>query len=258
MQEIYEIIYNKTISNKILHYKDIENILEIEITNKCLSEYIKTLKVNQESCNNLAYYSYQTKNITIYSYTIKKMILNIERKFNNIDEVELKLYINLSILQVLLHEIEHANQRKIAYKDNTLEALIIRLSNMIDNDSYDKFYKYCPDERLAEIKSYQEICDIIKNADKKKKLIYTLIKRDELKSKIRGYYCKNNSINIPIVDFYKYVTGINQSTENESLNKLVEKYSLCERFKYGFPISISEYKTSKLTLQTMSVRIFKS
>ena len=59
---------------------------------------------------------------------------------------------NLSILQILLHEVEHANQQKIAYHDNTLEALIIRLSYLVNN-GYDKnLYEYCPEERLAEIK----------------------------------------------------------------------------------------------------------
>lgn len=70
----------------------------------------------------------------------------------NKDWYRKNLYKNLSILQVLLHEIEHANPEKISYSENSLEAFIIRMSSLVNNSSNENLYEYCPEERLAEIK----------------------------------------------------------------------------------------------------------
>ena len=128
MESILKIIYDKTIDNKILDLKDIENILEILVIEKNLNDYILNINIQQIRSNNLASYSSYTKEITVYTEMINKMVKDIEKSILNISVFETTLYKNLSILQILLHEVEHANQQKIAYHDNTLEALIIRLS----------------------------------------------------------------------------------------------------------------------------------
>lgn len=161
MESILKIIYDKTIDNKILDLKDIENILEILVIEKNLNDYILNINIQQIRSNNLASYSSYTKEITVYTEMINKMVKDIEKSILNINVFETTLYKNLSILQILLHEVEHANQQKIAYHDNTLEALIIRLSYLVNN-GYDKnLYEYCPEERLAEIKTFEEICILV-------------------------------------------------------------------------------------------------
>ena len=84
------------------------------------------------------------------------MLDNIESNILNISNFEKTLYKNLSLVQVILHEIEHANQEKISYIENTLEAFIIRMAYTVDKSYFESLYEYSPQERLAEIKSYRE------------------------------------------------------------------------------------------------------
>lgn len=153
-------------------------------------------------------------------------------------------YINFSVLQVILHEVEHANQQRIAYKDNTLEALILRLSYLVDNGYDDKLYEYCPEERLAEIKSFEEINNLISYISENLIVLPNLLKLEMLKRQLRGYHYKNNSINVPLVDYFYYGNKI-ELLEGVNLTKnSINNYALYERFKYGFPISIDEYIVS--------------
>ena len=127
MEKVLKIIYNKSINNKIIDINDIDKILELLINEKQLNNYVLNIDVQSIRSNNLASYSSHSKKITIYSYTIELMLKNIENNILNISDFEKILYKNLSLLQVLLHEIEHANQERIAYIENTLESFKIFL-----------------------------------------------------------------------------------------------------------------------------------
>ena len=120
MESILKIIYDKTVDNKTLDLKDIEKILEVLVVEKRLNDYILNINVQQIRGNNLASYSTYTKKITIYTEMISQMVKDIGKNILNVNEFEEMLYKNLLILQTLLHEVEHANQQKIAYNDNTL------------------------------------------------------------------------------------------------------------------------------------------
>ena len=135
--------------------------------------------------NNLASYSNYKKNITIYSKMIDKMVKNIENNILTTDKFEITFYKNLSILQVLLHEIEHANQQKIAYNENSLEAFIIRLSYLINNSYNGEIYEYCPEERLAEIKSFEELIILIKYLNSKSNTLSEILNAEKLQRLLR-------------------------------------------------------------------------
>lgn len=244
MENILRIIYDKTINNKILNFKDIEKILELLVIEKCLNEYILSINVQPIRSNNLASYSSYTKKITIYTEMIGQMVKDIENNILNTNNFETILYINLSILQILLHEVEHANQQKIAYNDNTLEALIIRLSYLVNNEYDEKIYEYCPEERLAEIKSFDEINNLIGYINKNLTSLPDILKMEKLKRQLRGYHYKNDNINIPIAEYFTYGNKPELLDGIDLTSNVIENYTLSERFKYGFPISTSEYGTS--------------
>lgn len=103
--------------------------------NKNLNDYVLGINVQQVRSNNLASYSDCTKKVTIYTEKIEQMVNNIENNILTDSDFEITLYQNLLILQVILHELEHANQQKIAYSQNSLEAFIIRLSYLIHVDT---------------------------------------------------------------------------------------------------------------------------
>ena len=244
MESILKIIYDKTIDNKILDSKDIEKILEILVVEKRLNDYILNISIQQIRSNNLASYSTYTKKITIYTEMINQMVKDIEKNILNINVFEATLYKNLSILQTLLHEVEHANQQKIAYNDNTLEALIIRLSYLVNNGYNENLYEYCPEERLAEIKTFDEIFILVNHINKKLITLPDIIEMERLKRQLRGYHYKNNFITIPIVDYFTIGNKKELLDTFDLSNACLENYTLSDRCKYGFPISINEYGTS--------------
>lgn len=244
MESILKIIYDKTIKNKILDLKDIEKILEVLVSEKKLNDYILNISVQQIGSNNIASYSTYSKKITICIEMINQMVMDIERNISNIDAFEATLYKNLLILQTLLHEVEHANQQKIAYNDNTLEALIIRLSYLVKDGYAENLYEYCPEERLAEIKTFDEILFLINYITKKVIVLPNIIEMEKLKRQLRGYHYKNNFITIPIADYFTIGNKKELLNIFNLSNICIEKYSLNDRFKYGFPISVNEYGVS--------------
>ena len=244
MENILKIIFDKTSNNEILTLRDIDRIMELLVIEKDLNKYILNIDVQQIGSINLASYSNYTKKIIIYTKTIDQMVKDIDVTILNTDSFETTLYKNLSILQVILHEVEHANQQKIAYIDNTLEALIIRLSFLVNNNNDERLYELCPEERLAEIKSFEEIKTLISYINNKLVLLPEIIEMEELKRQLKGYHYKNNFVTIPIVDYFTLGNQQKLLKALELTDDIQEKYILSERFKYGFPISISEYGTS--------------
>lgn len=258
MESILKIIYDKTINNRILSFKDIEKILELLVIEKCLNEYILNINIQPTRSNIIASYSNYTKKITIYIEMIEQMVKDIQNNILNTNNFETILYINFSILQILLHEVEHANQQKIAYNENTLEALIIRMSYLVDNSYDEDLYEYCPEERLAEIKSFDEINNLIGYINQDLISLPDILKAEKLKRQLRGYHYKNNFINIPIVDYFTYGNKQQLIDGLDITGNAIEKYTLSDRFKYGFPISIEEYGTSTKKLVLSLQRKFNN
>ena len=149
MENIFRIIYDKTKKRDILDKKDLVKILEIAIVDKQLNDFVQSVNIQLIRSNGLASYSVDTKKITIYINTIETMKNNIKKYTLIGNEFEKILYTNLLILQVILHELEHASQQKNLNSAITLETLIIKLSQMINCDDMKKLYEYCPCERFA-------------------------------------------------------------------------------------------------------------
>ena len=191
-----------------------------------------------------ASYSNYTKNITIYIKLIEQMVNDIENNILNTNTFETTLYKNLAILQILLHEVEHANQQKIAYNDNSLEALLIRLSYLVNNGYNEKLYDYCPEDRWAEIKSFEEIHTLISLINNRLIRLPDILETEKLKRLLRGYHYKDFLINVPIVDYFTLGNKKDLIDAFELSNNVQEKYTLYDRFKYGFPVSVSEYGSS--------------
>lgn len=258
MENILKIVFDKANNNEILNLKDIEKILELLVVEKSLNEYILNIDVKLIESNNLASYSHYTKKITIYTKTIDQMVKDIDNNILNISKFETTLYKNLSILQVLLHETEHANQQKIAYHNNNLEALIIRLSYLVNNGYDEKLYEFCPEERLAEIKSFEEINTMISYINNKLDLLPNVIETEILKRQLGGYHYKNNFVSVPIVEYFT-IGNKEKFLEPFDLSKAtLNKYTLNDRYKYGFPISNIEYGTAMKKLVLSLEKNFKN
>lgn len=249
MENILKIIYDKSFNNKIIDINDIDKILELLINEKQLNNYILNIDVQPIRSNNLASYSNYSKKITIYSNTIELMLKNIESNILNISNFEKTLYKNLSLVQVILHEIEHANQEKISYIENTLEAFIIRMAYTVDNSYFESLYEYSPQERLAEIKSYREVISLTSYIKNKLDKLPLILEMDKLQRFLRGYHYSQGKVISPLITFFKqgkkeFVLQSFDWYRKDSLDMVYTQYNLEERFNYGLPISLDEYSNS--------------
>jgi len=186
------------------------------------------------------------------------MLNDIENTIKTNNTFEIFLYKNLSLLQVILHELEHANQEKIRYTNNTLEAFLLRISQFVLEN--DLLYEYKPEERFAEIKSFDDIITLFNMLEIKNFNLSSILKTDKLQRELRGYHFKNNKINIPL--FTYFILGNKESLlnafdwylsdYNKCLEQVSEEYDFNQRLFYGFPISINEYaeSTKRLVLST--------
>ena len=132
MNDILKIIFDCSINNKILNNSEIENIIIILIYQKNITNHISNIVFDDEGINGLASYNTDDKKITIYNSIINKMINNMNKDLLISNNFQKYLFENLSILQIILHELEHVNQNNIICFDNSFESLIIRLSRLID------------------------------------------------------------------------------------------------------------------------------
>lgn len=235
-----KIIFDKTSRNKLISIEDIDKILEILVNAKSLNSYISNIIIDDIRSNSIASYSSYTKNITISTCRIDQLANNIDSNILRVDNFEKLLYINLSIVQILLHEIEHAKQQKIAYSENSLESLILRLSFLINNGYDDMLYEFCPEERMAEINSYEEVISIYNRLNYKQNTLSEILYYEKLKRCLRGYHYKNSLINIPTKDYFALGNRPDLADVFDFSMEL-EKYTLYERFRYGFQITTDEY-----------------
>ena len=250
MEKILEIVYNYSINNKILDIKSIERIVELIIDTRKLNNYVNNIVVESDNSKKLASYQNYLKQISINAQMIDIMLKRLEDNIIIENSFEKLFYKNLSVLQVILHEIEHAYQEKIMLLENSLEAFILRISYMVREEDSKRLYEYCLYERLAEIKSFEMLSEIVSLDFKELKQVGCLVKNDKLQRMLRGYHYNGTEyINYPIEE---YLIGCNKkellnsfdwySDDNEScIFNSSEKYKLYDRYKYGFPISKEEY-----------------
>lgn len=245
MEKIFELLYNKSIKLRSINIDDMNSILSILIDNKDLKDYILCLEVKKIRSNKLASYSTLNKSIIIYSNIIEKMQIDI---YNNLiidNDIYKNLYVNFRILQVIMHEVEHANQIKNVNK-NSLESFILRISNLVNEKK--QLYEFSPFERFAEINSFKDIVQIVSENTSNKNFGH-LIENDLLQRNLIGYHYINNRVIPPIVSYYsngekEYLLlsfDWYSRDYDETINNSIEKYSLDERLFYGFPISSFEY-----------------
>ena len=242
MEYVLKIIYDNSMNNKIISLKDIDKIMSFIVNCKDLNNFVLDSDVQSIRSKNLASYSVYTKKISIYSNTIEIMLKNIEKNIQNLSDNQRYFYENLTLLQVLLHEIEHANQEKIAYTENSFEAFLIRMTKLITLDNnIDIYYDCCPTERLAEIKSYNEIISFSNDLNIFDASLIKLLNSEKILRQLKGYHYNNKLINVPIIDYFNYggKTDIIKLVDINNTN-----YNLEERFKFGFPITKLEYGES--------------
>lgn len=216
----------------------------------------------------LAYFNIDTR---VIEMDLQKIYLYV-RNFTSS-----KLYSNLSILQILLHEIEHVKENS-KILENSLESFLIKSSSLkniynecvlkfnsgLDNKSdkekflikinkyYLSIWETIPNERLAEINSCKVLLSSIYNYPQFKTEyfdVFNFFYEYYLKSCCMGYNLKN--MKPPIFIYISKIKNV-LNKENiylETLNYINciinSNYALEEKFMYGLPVSKQEIKEVK-------------
>ena len=191
---------------------------------------------------------------------------------------ERKLYRNLIFVQMLLHEVEHMEQyRKVKSDLLDFESKLLRLyygptlyyemhqSEVTSFDyatiasilSYFEFeaiyYMEDPRERMAQIRSHQQILKLIRSFYKESTDIYQHEENELNFERIHGYKFIKEKFVAPTIAFLSGMTREEalkffkvdmecKELLNESLkNSILRTYSLEERLLFGLPIRMEEY-----------------
>lgn len=146
--------------------------------------------------------------------------------------------------------IPRENRKCYSTVDSTLE-LINHIYDVRQKQKY--FYKEDPTERLAQIKSYSTIVELLKQIGKESSCVLQVEQMYLLKEKIRGYSWKGIYMLPPTLVYLEGTDNIEEwkhfefyDENNEVLQRKVEtKYTLEKRLTLGLPVRKEEYQKVK-------------
>lgn len=223
-----------------------------------------------DECNTLNY-GRDDNYYAYYSASDKKIMINLCTMLDRLDDMskyyELKkddyyTYINIRIIQFLLHEIEHAKQEKlIKSNDNSMENILLSCSKLnmqlweLMKDGakmYHDTYIYNPSERMAEIKSYKKILPYLRLLSKKVNIdkAVNAIKREYIIENLYGYiegmcpteiYLTKTNFETIWMEMVFY-----DSNKDIMYDNIKKEYNLEKRLLLGLPINNNEF--SKISL----------
>lgn len=170
MEQITRLVYDLSRSEHIADEKVIEKYFEFFSNEYMLGKYLENIVISNFENNSLAYYSPDTKTIYI---NFCKMIyaLSLESKQCKYTDVyeEKIMMINLYIVKIIAHEIEHVlqeikiNSGIINVENDILNVANIHEKNLKANGIYKGILYYVnPIERQAELKSLKSILQVVK------------------------------------------------------------------------------------------------
>lgn len=212
-----------------------------------ISDYIQQLEIDNYKANFISRYFSRSKLLYInyqkLLYTLSFDIMNS----NSIDNYHNRLYtLNLMILKVLFHELEHANQEKKKYNViNELETTILFLSDRCDDFFKNQniilyksqLYYLSPIERSAELSALENTLELCRQYNE-----------DSVSSYFENYYyhtCNygyEKKDGLIVSPFDTYTSKCSTLPEGQQLCKLVFEDCLFDFKKlYGLKLNEDEY-----------------
>ena len=276
-EELFKIIWDVSKAGNLLNTREIERLLDIIVQSRNLKEFLREIRF--ECLENLkAAYHPLKKRIIIDYENIRETIDTQLPHVSFFQDQERKLYRNLIFVQMLLHEVEHMEQyRKVKSDLLDFESKLLRLcygptlyyemhqSEVTSFDyatitsilSYFEFeaiyYMEDPRERMAQIRSHQQILKLIRSFYKESTDIYQHEENELNFERIHGYKFIKEKFVAPTIAFLSGMTREEalkffkvdmecKELLNESLkNSILRTYSLEERLLFGLPIRMEEY-----------------
>lgn len=234
MQALLELIIKDSRQNKILNINDIENIVEKLLEIYDVNKYLKNVRYINSKTLYVAAYDSIKKELLFNYKKILSVILNIKKEcyFKVYDNYI--LYFNIVILQVIMHEFEHIYQEKVIFNiDNEYSEFLKKFLCVKDTISK-KYYEICPEERTAEILSYEKINNSINYMSYFNPEIKDVINTDYIQRTIRGYKYDNDKFIVPT---YEYLKSCDMIIDFDFFNKIKK---LNKRLLYGLEVNNEE------------------
>ncbi len=240
----------------------INDIAKIVIDNLSLANYVEKVEVRQINAKSLARYYIGNKTIV---YDLNKIIKSLESiRGLNIGYESRLLFYYISTIEILLHEIEHANQTKKAINhEQTLEAKILTASIIFGCVSsnlkqyqllldtgltkeqldlyfngktliYKNYYNIAPEERLADYYAGLTILKVL-NAFKDNHDLWQYKIHTFLHTLLNGYEISLNPTS-------KYLDELGTSKILTKSELKGDNLSLAKRLSLGLEINQDEKK----------------
>lgn len=292
--EILKLIYDYSIKGKLVDSKFIDKLIEIVVSKKSLNDYVRNVRfTNKLDKNNngvsCATYSPLTMEVLLDYESMQIVMENrsyYEPLFGGLEQI---MFRNLTITQIILHELEHAYQNKQADNnmDNSIERKMINASFMLEQamknpkfltailkgeipskevliyilqnrELYKQYYELNPTERLAQINSFRIIVNSIEPIKKYIPNLYEFENASLVEEMLSGY---SESWYQGICPTQVYLFGTRQNKvwsefdfydhdPSQLIKNVSHEYSLARRLQLGLPISCDEYDTTNGWLQS--------
>lgn len=293
-EELARIVYNYSANHKIADQHFCERIASILAVVFNVKEYYQGLIFSNRKSVTTASYCAVNKKITInLDYYKNDFLKNVDLSCFDANSFNYYYYINSSIMQTLVHEMTHAYQFKMVYKDNTKgieknlyvaafkiynyleEAIINSDVDLIEPSKMDPFYfktynndrlyyYSLPTERIAFINAAHVGYDVTKVATDDK-VLNKIAENDFIDRSFLGYadYAPSS-----------YVFAVNTSHENpdaytnsiDALEKIEGSLyaasvdnglSFDNRIMFGLPLSQEEKEEHKENIENSKSFIIK-
>lgn len=222
--------------------------------------------------------------IRLYANNINKVLGYYTQYFPLFTSIEQYFFQNIIISQSVLHEFEHVNQEKMIAEDNeeeSLETTILKLTvKKFDPEDIQKLiedgwtfqeieiamcleyrkkiekYKINPSERLAEIKSYQQILDMLEIIKVFTPNLIDYEETSQMENFLRGYKEYWGMIIAPTYEYILDPGALQKLSKfhaylnyDDSLKGIKKYHSLETRLTYGLPIDWQEYQYGQDVVQ---------
>ena len=277
--EIARLLFDYSLNGKIVDKQYADKLIDIVVNNRNLDDYVSRVTFTnkfKKDDEGIECAKYDPINkLIIVDYESVLLLLDYKSVYEVLfKDIETIMYKNLLITQVLLHELEHANQYKQVDNklDDSVEKRLCKaclllgyilknpeLSSKIIDDTlttedfkflidnhhimYKRYYQFDPTERMAQVKSYRTIVSAIEPFKIHTQNLYEFENASLVEQMIRGY---EDSWNEGVCPTQVYLSAIGRkntweglaSKENFEIN---DQKTLSKRMTYGLPISYGEF-----------------
>lgn len=275
---LIRLIYDYSIKEQYVDDEFIKQLIDMVVSKEQLQEYVKKHSIEsycKDSKKKIAGYSVIEKKIIVYRDSMYRIIESRKEEQDLLSKIEQIFYKNILIVQIILHELEHARQNKIAFEEETLEGRLCYFDGMnfvalnsLDSaldyldyeervNNYYRYYKnnyeHSPIERLAEINSYQKLLNALRKIEEFIPNLVNLEDANKLEQMLLGYDFRANIIissKIRPSPTIQYLQGLGVDMNSfDWYDEIPQKcfelsrkyYSLNDRLKYGLPVNDFEF-----------------